>query len=152
MILHRIVLRRRIANLPPSGVYDLRAMATARPDSDGASEALIRIEVGPGEELMASLRDRLRERGLTSAAIVSLIGAVDACEYSTMPADDARADLVHQLDEPLELSGTGEVVDGTPHVHCVLARADGTARAGHLRRAWVETWFVRVYLAPATEP
>lgn len=97
---------------------------------------------------MRALGERIRERGIVSAAIVSIIGAVDACEFSTMPRDDARADLVHDLKEPLELSGSGEVVDGVPHIHCVLATAEGTARAGHLRRAWVETWFVHAYLAP----
>jgi uncharacterized protein len=66
-----------------------------------------------------------------------------------MPADDAKSDILRDYVEPLEMFGTGEVVDGIPHIHCTLGREDGVALAGHLHWAKVQTWFVRLYVLPA---
>jgi predicted DNA-binding protein with PD1-like motif len=45
----------------------------------------------------------------------------------------------------MELSGTGEVVDGKVHVHVTLGGEDLTV-AGHLHRAVVGGFFVRAYV------
>lgn len=47
-----------------------------------------------------------------------MIGAVDGCRVSNMPAHDATADIVAEYSQPLELTGTGEIVEGK--VHCTL--------------------------------
>ena len=65
-----------------------------------------------------------------------------------MPRDDARRDTLREHNEPFELTGTGEIRDGRPHIHCVLGTADGSALAGHMHWARVETWFVNVYVEP----
>ena len=80
---------------------------------------------------------------------MSLIGAVDAFTVSTMPAGDATADVITDYDLPAEMSGTGEIVDGVPHVHAVMAVEGDRAVSGHLHAATVGTWFARVYLIPA---
>ncbi len=76
---------------------------------------------------------------------VSLIGAVQECTVSVMHKDDALSDRLRTYDQPFELTGTGEVVDGRVHVHVVLAGEDVTA-AGHLHRAVVRDFFVRAYI------
>ena len=43
------------------------------------------ISVQPGEEVMDSLSKQLKEHGITNGAVVSLIGAIDACAISNMP-------------------------------------------------------------------
>ena len=103
------------------------------------------IEVNDGE-LMQALTDRLAQLGVKNGAIVSLIGGVDAFTISTMPADDATKDTVSNYVLPAEMSGTGEVVDGTPHVHAVMAVEGDRALSGHLHAAQVGTWFARVYV------
>lgn len=97
-------------------------------------------------ELMSTLATRLAELGITTGAIVSLIGAVDSFTISTMPADDASKDIVTTYDLPAEMHGAGEVIDGLPHVHATMAVEGDRAIAGHLHEATVGHWFARVYL------
>ena len=68
-----------------------------------------------------------------------------------MPRADARRDTLREYREPFELTGTGEIKDGKPHIHCVLGTSDGGALAGHLHWAGVETWFVNAYVEPLND-
>lgn len=106
------------------------------------------ISVQPGEEVMESVTRQLQARGFNDGAIVSLVGAVDACCISNMPKDDPESDILNEYKQPFELSGTGEIKDGKPHIHCVLGSEDDSALAGHLHWARVENWFVNVYVMP----
>jgi predicted DNA-binding protein with PD1-like motif len=103
------------------------------------------------DELMESLARQAKERGITHGAIVSLIGAVDSFTVSTMPAGDATRDVVTDYTLPAEMSGTGEIHDGTVHIHAVLAVEGDRAISGHLHRAHVGTWFARAYITAAAE-
>jgi uncharacterized protein len=105
------------------------------------------IEINDGE-LIKTLTDQLAELGVRNGAIVSLIGGTDAFMISTMPADDATKDIVTEYALPAEMSGTGEVVDGVPHVHAVMAVEGDRALSGHLHAAQIGTWFARVYVIP----
>lgn len=107
------------------------------------------IEINDGE-LMQTLTDRLAELGCTDGAIVSLIGGVDRFTISTMPADDATKDIITDYDLPAEMSATGEVVDGKPHVHAVMAVEGDKGLSGHLHAAHIGTWFARVYVIPTS--
>ena len=84
---------------------------------------------------------------MESGAIVSLIGAIDRCRISNMPAGDPKSDIITEYSQPFEMTGTGEIKDGIPHIHCVLGREGDVSLAGHLHSAHVETWFVNVYVA-----
>ncbi|MBX7269595.1 DNA-binding protein [Micromonospora sp. Llam7] len=103
------------------------------------------LVVKPGEEVIATLSRCAAEAGITNGAIVSLVGAIDACAISNMPATDAKSDVVTTYSQPFELSGTGEIVDGKVHVHVVLGREGDMALAGHLHWAKVDTFFVHAY-------
>lgn len=107
---------------------------------------MIVIKVGPGEEVVDTLTRQLAEAGVTSGAIVSLIGAVDACRISNMPADNATRDVITDYHQPFELTGTGEIVNGEVHLHVVLGREGDQALAGHLHSAKVEAFFVHAYV------
>jgi uncharacterized protein len=104
------------------------------------------VRVAPGEEVMTTITRGVAREGITEGAVVSLIGAVDACAISNMPAADARSDVLTEYTQPLELSGTGEIVGGVVHLHVVLGREGDTALAGHLHWARVETFFVHAYI------
>lgn len=101
-------------------------------------------------ELMENLTARLSELGIASAAVVSLIGAVDAFTISTMPADDATKDIITTYEQPAEMHGTGEVVDGKPHIHATMAIEGDRGIAGHLHSATIGHWFARVYIQPTS--
>jgi predicted DNA-binding protein with PD1-like motif len=49
-----------------------------------------------------------------------------------MPKHDATDDILTEYQQPCELSGTGEIEDGKPHIHCVLGTEGDNALAGHL--------------------
>lgn len=99
-------------------------------------------------ELLATLTLETKKLGITDAAIVTLIGAADSFTISTMPADDATADISTDYELPAEMTATGEIVDGTVHVHAVMAVQGDRAIAGHLHRAAIGTWFARAYIQP----
>lgn len=103
------------------------------------------IEVKSGE-LIESITRQVKDAGITNAAIVSLIGAVDSFTVSTMPADDPSKDTLTAYDLPAEMSGNGEVVDGAVHIHAVMAVDGDRAVSGHLHRAHIGHWFARAYL------
>jgi uncharacterized protein len=106
------------------------------------------ISVGKGEEVLETVTARAKELGIENGAVVSLIGAVESASISNMPKHDATQDIVNDYEQPMELSGTGEITDGSVHLHVVLGTEGDGALAGHLHRAVVETFFVRAYIQP----
>jgi predicted DNA-binding protein with PD1-like motif len=106
---------------------------------------VIVIDVQNGE-LMETLTRAAKERGINNAAIVSLIGGVDRFTISTMPEDDATSDVITQYELPAEMHGSGEIVDGVPHIHVTMAVAGDRGLAGHLHAAHIGTWFARAYV------
>jgi uncharacterized protein len=76
---------------------------------------MLLISVQPGEEVMESISRQLAARGVMDGAIASLIGAVDACGISNMAKNDHRNDIVTELKQPMEFSGTGEINAGKLH-------------------------------------
>ncbi|MEO6088190.1 MAG: DUF296 domain-containing protein [Umezawaea sp.] len=113
----------------------------------GRQTHVIVIDVRDGE-LMETLTREAKERGITNAAIVSLIGGVDRFTISTMPEDDATADVITDYVVPAEMHGGGEFMDGVPHVHATMAVAGDRGLAGHLHAAHIGTWFARAYVLP----
>jgi len=102
------------------------------------------VQVNKDQEVLQVLQREV-DRLTLSSAVITLIGAVSEAEVSVMAKDDESIDYVRRYSQPMELSGTGEVVDGKAHLHVVLAGEDITA-AGHLHRAVVGGFFVRAYL------
>lgn len=111
---------------------------------------MIKIEIKAGEEIIESLTKQLAEKGIKDAAIVSVIGALDSFCLSTMPKDDGKKVIENEYHEPVELTGTGEVEDGIPHLHVTVGRADATALMGHLEWGKIKDWFVNIYIIPLT--
>lgn len=103
------------------------------------------VEVPTGAEVLETVTAQAKERGITNAAIVSLIGAVEGCAVSTMALDNPLKDLITEYEQPLELSGTGEIRDGSVHIHVVLGSEGNQTISGHLHWARVKTFFVRAY-------
>ena len=105
------------------------------------------IEIRDGE-LLSAIEHAAREKGISNAAIVTLIGAVDSFTISTMPAGDATKDILTDYGQPAEMTATGEIVDGKPHIHAVMAVEGDRGIAGHLHQAQIGTWFARAYVTP----
>jgi predicted DNA-binding protein with PD1-like motif len=102
-------------------------------------------------ELMESITQQAAEQGITYAAIVALIGAIDSFTVSTNPADDPTAHTYSAYSLPAEMTATGEIVDGRPHIHAVMAVQGDRAIAGHLHKAQIDTSFARAYVIPSDQ-
>ncbi|MGH3850388.1 MAG: PCC domain-containing protein [Pseudonocardiaceae bacterium] len=99
-------------------------------------------------ELMETVAKEAKRLNIANGAIVSLIGAVDSFTISTMPKNDATEDVLTDYSLPAEMTGTGEITDGTVHIHAVMAVEGDQAVAGHLHRADIRTFFARAYVIP----
>jgi predicted DNA-binding protein with PD1-like motif len=100
-------------------------------------------------ELIASITEQAAEQGITYAAIVALIGAVDSFTVSTNPAGDPTAHTYSHYPLPAEMTATGEIVDGKPHIHAVMAVQGDRTIGGHLHTAHLGTSFARAYVIPS---
>ncbi len=105
------------------------------------------VSVGKGQEVIETIASEAEKRGVQNAAIVSLIGAVQECCLSVMPKADPLDDILTTYEQPFEMTGTGEIVDGKVHIHTVMGGEDGPV-AGHLHWARVQDWFARAYVMP----
>lgn len=108
---------------------------------------VIVLEVRDGE-LLAELTRLAAEAGIRDGAIVSLIGAVDSFIISTMSGEPGEPDIPLDWSGPGEMTGTGEIVNGTVHIHAVMALPYRGPAAGHLRSARISTWFAHAYVIP----
>ena len=107
---------------------------------------LLKWTVVSGEEVVATLQAQAKATGVAEGAIVSLIGAVESCRISNMPANDANEDIITEYSQPFEISGTGEIVDGRVHLHVSISGEGDAGIHGHLHEAHVKTWFVNAYV------
>jgi uncharacterized protein len=87
------------------------------------------IAVKPGQEVIETVTAELAHRHVKNGAIVSLVGAIDSCCISNMTKDDPRSDVLTKYEQPFEMAGTGEIKDGTPHIHCILGQ-EGDCQPG----------------------
>jgi uncharacterized protein len=111
-----------------------------------AKDKLKLISIKPGEEVLSSISEQAGSLGIENGAIVSLIGAVDSCGIVNMPENDPFKEVRSEINIPVQLTGTGEIVDGKAHIHCIVTGEDHTGFGGHLLWARVESWFVHAYV------
>jgi hypothetical protein len=64
-----------------------------------------------------------------------------------MPIDDTKKDILTEYHEPLEQSGTDDILR-TNFTHVTLDREDKNALFGHLHWGKVTAWFVNAYISP----
>ncbi len=102
-------------------------------------------------ELIESLTEQAAEHGITDAAIVTLIGAADSFTVSTPPAGDPTAHTITSYPLPAEMTAIGEIIDGKPHIHAVMAIQGDRAVAGHLIQAHFGTSFAHAYVIPSEQ-
>ena len=100
-------------------------------------------------ELIESITQQAAERGITDAAIVALIGAADSFTVSTNPASDTTSHTITSYPLPAEMTATGEIIEGKPHIHAVMAVQGDRAVAGHLIQAHFGTSFAHAYVIPS---
>ena len=100
-------------------------------------------------ELMESIAEQAAGQGITDGAIVALIGAIDSFTVPTPPIGDPTAHTYSSYPWPAEMTATGEIVDGKPHIHAVMAVQGDRSIGGHLHKAQPGASFARAYVIPS---
>ena len=114
----------------------------------GAPSTGLVIRIAPGEDVLAGIKRAIAERGVRTGAVVSGIGTLRDChlhmvETTGFPVREAHPEW-HDL--ALELASvSGLVLDGEPHLHCVVSTKDG-AVAGHLEPGCVVLYLCEILL------
>ncbi|MDO5302178.1 MAG: DNA-binding protein [Tissierellia bacterium] len=101
-------------------------------------QMLIRLD--RGDEIVASLREALKESGFVSASI-SGIGGANYAKFGTMNPRTKTYDfqVKEETMEVISLSGNYSTLDGAPYLHLHIALADqkGQVFGGHLEEATI---------------
>ena len=95
---------------------------------------VVTVGIVPGEMLLESIRDAVRDHDIQNGAVVSGIGTLKTCQLHYIK-DTAfpPTDIFHTLEKPLELlSVSGIIADGEPHLHVVVSCGEDEVFAGHL--------------------
>jgi uncharacterized protein len=102
--------------------------------SEGPNRVVV-IGLQPGEMLLESIQQVVRECGIQNGAIVSGVGTLKSCQmhyvtHTGLPPIDRFYTL---KDKPLELlSVSGLIAAGEPHLHIVVSCGETEVYAGHL--------------------
>lgn len=94
----------------------------------------ITIGLGPGELLLESIQEAIKQYDIQNGVVISGIGTFKICRmhYITkteMPPEDA----IYTLEKPLELNAiSGIIADGEPHLHISVSCGEHEAYGGHL--------------------
>jgi predicted DNA-binding protein with PD1-like motif len=95
---------------------------------------LIVVGLGPGDLLLESLVETIKQHDIRNGVVVSAIGTLKTCrmhyiKHTDFPPEDA----IFTLKEPLELlSVSGVIADGEPHLHGVVSCGEREAHGGHV--------------------
>jgi predicted DNA-binding protein with PD1-like motif len=95
---------------------------------------VIVLGLEPGEFLLESINEAIREHNIQNGAVVSGIGTLKTCRmHYILHTDFPPQDAIFTLEEPLELlTVNGIIADGEPHLHGIVSRADEGAHGGHI--------------------
>lgn len=113
---------------------------------------IVFVRLDPGEDVLAALREAVREQGLRNAAILSGVGSLDryrvhVVETTNMPPGN----IFFASEGPFDiLTVTGLVVDGEIHAHIAFSNATG-ALGGHLEEGCRVLTFAVIVLGETPE-
>src|ERR1700724_2326801 len=93
--------------------------ATCRPTAAG--RAPMRVFEVRNAELLESITQQAAEHGITSAAIVALIGAIDSFTDYNNPASNPAAHTSRSFLLPAEMTPAAEIFDRKPNIHVLMA-------------------------------
>ncbi|MFH1352011.1 MAG: PPC domain-containing DNA-binding protein [bacterium] len=95
----------------------------------------IKIRIPEGEELVTGIERELHGKGISSATIISCVGAFRQFQLVTIYQNSEEIPPEHfarKFDKKAELMGNGTVSDGKVHLHVVCGTEGGAALSGHL--------------------
>jgi len=91
------------------------------------------IRLLPGDDLVTSIQDYCAANKLSASAVISCVGSLSECTLRLAGANEIVT-LVEEL-EIVSLVGTA-CADGEHHLHCSMAKCDGSVVGGHCKGAF----------------
>lgn len=115
----------------------LAQISPAKPKSSAVAtlKQVHRLGLKPGDPLLESIRDFVREHNIKDGAVLTGIGSLSECRlhWPAKPVYPPQ-DIFRTFKGALEITGLqGIIADGEPHLHLNVAeRGDARAIGGHL--------------------
>ena len=102
--------------------------------SSDASTELIAVGIQPGEMLLESIRQAVKDKDVQNGVVVSGVGTLKNLHMHYITHTDfPPTDEFVNIERPLELlSVSGIIADGEPHLHVVVSCKTEGVWAGHL--------------------
>lgn len=102
--------------------------------SSDAPTELLAVGIQPGETLLESIQQAVRENDVQNGVVVSGVGTLKNLHMHYIThADFPPTDEFVNVERPLELlSVSGLIADGEPHLHVVVSCKTEGVWAGHL--------------------
>jgi uncharacterized protein len=107
----------------------------AKSQAAGSIRKVHRLGLAPGDLLLESIRDFIREHKISDGAVLTGIGSLSECRLHWPKEPVYPPENVFQTFKGvLEIAGIqGIIADGEPHLHIILAeKGDVRAVGGHL--------------------
>lgn len=99
-----------------------------------APKRTIVIGLKRGDDLLASVKEAIREFGIRQGAVVSGIAALSQATFHKVTDFSLKAkNEFITIEAPIELSSLqGTIIDSNPHIHMTFSDDKGNTFAGHL--------------------
>lgn len=108
------------------------------------------INLGRGDLLLESIRDRMKEHGIKNAVLFGAVGSMQKLVYhlpTSMGPTSNDKFITIKGDGPIELGSlSGNVIDGEPHIHIVAQDKNGNY-IGHLEEGTEVLFLAEIILA-----
>ena len=120
-----------------------------RTDSFGATRFIV-LRLDPGEDVLRSLREAVKEQKIRNAAVLSGVGSLDRYHFHVVQSTNMPpGNTFVQGEGPFDiLTITGLIVDGEVHAHITFSNTE-LAMGGHLEEGCRVLTFAVVLMAEA---
>lgn len=117
-----------------------------------AVSRIVALRLDPGEDVLLSLQDAVREQGIANAAILSGVGSLSRYHFHVVKTtNDPPGNTFVDGEGPFDiLTVTGLVVNGEVHAHITFSNTEG-AMGGHLEEGCQVLTFAVVTMAEARD-
>ncbi len=112
-----------------------RPVSQSQRFAKGGIKQIYRLGLGPGDLLLESIRDFIKEQGIKDGAVLTGIGSLSECRlHWPVKAEYPPTNKFGTFQGALEITGIqGVIADGEPHLHMMVAESgDSRAAGGHL--------------------
>lgn len=132
-----------------------RAESGSPPLAKSGIQQVYRLGLGPGDLLLESIREFIKDQGIRDGAVLTGIGSLSECRlHWPVKAEYPPTDKFGTFKGALEVTGIqGIIADGEPHLHMMVAEGgDARAAGGHMEEGCKVLYLVELTIAEFDGP